>query len=299
MCSREDTKEICSALGAGITKAKHLVHPPDHKRWLPEDLPTTKYFDETKRAVSAVQASIMGLHDVVDPRRKATPAVRATKEMARFLCLTPEFDGCYKRELLVKALTLYAATRGLATPAGFRVDDRLARASGVAIGSVVERKGIFTFAARCVRSLTKEEALALPQEVLDTLDEERRELAGVSYALAELRAAKKHAELAAASPDADLLEREAKRWTARAEELTKDLHTAAQATRYLCEGVDEGGEEIGQPEEVVEEAGETEDVGEDEDQEVEEEPQKPENTFNRSARTASRTVFPLPIGKHK
>jgi hypothetical protein len=229
---RDEINEACGELVTGLAASRLALYPPGDKRRLPDDIPTTKDFRAMRKQIEAVRLALLDMCAGARGGRQAL-FVRLRPSALAFLRLPDEFDGWYKREVLVKALNMHATLADLSTAEGIRVDERLALcADEMEPGSLLQRKEIFALvSALCERPPADAEPPS--EQVVAAIAREQDELNALAEVLAELRHARAQVTAIEGSRHVALLARELESRRQDAERLQQRLHEVAATTRLF------------------------------------------------------------------
>lgn len=233
--TRADIDQMCKQLVDDLKARREALYPPGEKRKLPADIPTLQQMRDMRKLVVTIRAGMLALHDDIEPRKRPTSPLKLTEAMATFLGLTPAFSGYYKRELLVKALNIYATVRGLVVDGGIMLDDDLALATCRSTGELLPRQQVFGLVSSAFEPSSEHTKSAVHPRVLKALEKEKDELQSVSDAIAYVRRTKQHRDRCLTSKHKDLLVQEAKGWSAEVSRAEEALLQCVAQTRLFAD----------------------------------------------------------------
>jgi len=247
--TRQDVDTACKDLIEQWKERRTLIYPPNDKRKLPKDVPTLKDMRELRKLLITSRVGMLALHNEVEPTKRLSHPIKLGAAMQTFLNLPSSFGGYYKRELLVKAINLYAGINDLVIPIGITIDNALAAATGYPVGEELPRARIFNVVSVAVersstskvssKTTSKGEIVAkLSNRVLRAIEKETQQLQAVSDALQHLRHAKKCREQCLSSTHKNILAVEAKEWETIITEAEHTLQQCQQNSRLFGKVVD-------------------------------------------------------------
>jgi hypothetical protein len=170
MLSRDKIKELFEKLDVDLRNRSVALHPPGDKRKLPADIPKRDKFRQLRVVVDNARIGMLALEASLRLNRRPAIPVPISDTMKTFLRLGDEFEGYYTRELLVKAINLYATLYDLCSGNSITLDTRLATATMLSPGETILRKRIFGLVAAAI--LKKPETLAqLETEKIEGIEE--------------------------------------------------------------------------------------------------------------------------------
>lgn len=274
--SQVDIEKTCKELVEQLKERRELIYPPNEKRKLPEDIPSSKEIRELRKLIESVKSNMVMFRNVVEPKKRITKPLKLKDSMIEFLHLSPSFGGYYKREFLVRIINLYTTINNLVIPNGIRIDDTLSKATGISSGEEIERKQIFTIVAASFIQTSQDPnqaAQKLSSKIIRSLEKEKQDLDAISKALNYLRRVTKCYEQTITSQHKDILVAEATEWNKVILEARQAFENTVKSTRMFSDNntIEQPPQPEDEEQDIAEEAediqGEQEDIVEEEQDE--------------------------------